>query len=153
MPEPPPPGTAANSNIPSDPLDRAYWEMYDREKSVTLSGKVTRVDWTMPNSYIYLLADGALWAVESSYIQFRQSSVSPAIHVDDRISITGYLPREEPWGELPAKIAPPLAAYLKTNHLVRAGSITTAFGQRLDMGRPPTDKEMAERLKCSPFAC
>ena len=152
-PEPIPPGTAGNVIIPSDPLDRAYWEMYDREKSITLNGKVTRVDWTMPNSYIYLVADGALWAIESSFIYFRQSSVTPAINVHDTITVTAYFPSEVPWGELPARIAPPIAAYLKTNHLVRAGEITTGFGQKLLLGRPPTEKEMAERLKCSPFGC
>jgi hypothetical protein len=152
-PAPTPPGTAANFDIQANPLDRAYWEMYDREKTVTLSGKVTRVDWTMPNSYVYLVAEGALWAVESAYIQFRQSNITPAIRVDDWITITGYFPKEEPWGELPAKLAPPIAAYLKTNHLIRAGSITTATGVKLNMGRPPTEQEMSERLKCSPFGC
>ena len=112
--------------------------MYDREKSVTLSGKVTRVDWTMPNSYIYLAADSALWAVESAYIQFRQSSITPAIRAGDLITITGYFPKEA-WGDFPARNSRALSAYLKTNHLVRAGSITTVFGLRMEMGRPPTD--------------
>ena len=48
---------------------------------------------------------------------------------------------------------PPLQPILKNNHLIRAGEITTAFGQKLAMGRPPSDAEMAERLKCSPFGC
>ena len=152
-PGPVPPGTSPSWNIPANPQDRAYWEMYDREKKVTLSGKVTRVDWSMPNSYIYLVAESALWAVESEYIQFLRASVMPAIHVGDQITITGYFPKEEPWGDFPSRISPRLTAYLKTNHLVRAGSITTTFGQRLEMGQPPTEREMADRLKCSPFGC
>jgi hypothetical protein len=91
--------------------------------------------------------------VESGYIQFRQASVTPAIHADEVITVTGYLPKEEPSVELPAKRMTGMATYLKTNHLVRAGEITTVYGQKLQMGRPPTDKEMAERLKCSPFGC
>jgi Family of unknown function (DUF6152) len=153
MPEPAPPGTVAPAAIQSDPLDRAYWEFYDREKSVSLTGKVTRVDWSNPNTYIYLTVDGALWVVESGFIQFRQSSVTPAVHVNETITVLGYFPRAEPGGELPARISPALATYLKTEHLVRAGEVTTAYGQKLVMGQPPTDAEMAQRLKCSPFGC
>ena len=60
---------------------------------MTLTGKVTRVDWTNPNSYIYVAANGGLWAVESGFIQFRQASVTPAIRVDETITVQGYLPR------------------------------------------------------------
>jgi hypothetical protein len=153
IPEGPAPGTAAPAAIPSDPLDRAYWELYDRARSVTLTGKVTRVDWLMPNSYIYLVADGALWAVESGFAQFRQANVMPAVHVDEIITVTGYLPKEDAPIELPAKRISAMSTYLKTNHFVRAGEITTVFGQKLHMGKPPSDKEMSERLKCSPFGC
>ena len=102
MPDPAPAGTATGSPIPSDPLDRAYWELYDRQRSITLTGKVTRVDWTNPNSYIYMSAASGLWAVESGFIQFRQASVTPAIRVDETITVMGYLPKEEPFGQLPA---------------------------------------------------
>jgi hypothetical protein len=153
QPELPPPGTAANFAIPSDPLDRAYWELYDRDKSVTLTGKVTRVEWSQPNSYIYLQANGANWVVESGYVQFRQASVTPPIRVDEVITITGYLPRADPATELPAKRMLGMATFLRTNHLVRAGEITTVFGQKLLMGRPPSEREMSERYKCSPFSC
>src|SRR5262245_9161914 len=43
MPESAPAGSVAGAPIPADPLDRAYWEMYDRERPITLTGKVTRV--------------------------------------------------------------------------------------------------------------
>jgi len=153
MPDPAPAGTATGSPIPSDPLDRAYWELYDRQRSITLTGKVTRVDWSNPNSYIYITAASGLWAVESGFIQFRQASVMPAVRVDETITVLGYLPKEEPFGLLPATRFASFTAYLKSNHLIRAGEITTAFGQKLAMGRPPSDAEMAERLKCSPFGC
>jgi len=153
QPDQPTPGTASNSAIPSDPLDRAYWELYDRDKSVTLTGKVTRVDWTQPNTYIYLQANGAVWAVESGYVQFRQASVTPSVRVDEVITVTGYLPKADTSVELPAKRVASMATYLRTNHLVRAGEITTVFGQKLLMGRPPSEKEMSDRLKCSPFGC
>lgn len=151
--EPAAPGTPSIALIPSDPLDRAYWELYDRDKPVTLTGKVTKVDWTNPNAYIYIAANGGLWAIESGFIQFRQASVTPAVRVDETITVQGYLPREQPGNELPAKKSPSIATYLKTNHLIRAGEITTVFGQKLMMGRPPSDKEMAERLRCSALGC
>ena len=153
MPDPTPAGTATVSPIPSDPLDRAYWELYDRQRSITLTGKVTRVDWSNPNSYIYLAAASGLWAVESGFIQFRQASVTPAVRVDETITVLGYLPKEEPFGLLPATRFASFTAFLRSNHLIRAGEITTAFGQKLAMGRPPSDAEIAERLKCSPFGC
>jgi len=148
-----PAGSVNPALIPSDPLDRGYWELYDSDKEVTLTGKVTRVDWANPNSYVYLMADGTEWAVESGFIQFRQSSVTPAIHVDDTITISGYLPKDQPISMLPARISPRVDSYLKKDHLIRAGEITTVFGQKLVMGQPPSQKEMAERLKCSALGC
>jgi len=153
QPDQPTPGTVANAGIPSDPLDRAFWELYDRDRSVTLTGKVTRVEWTQPNTYIYLQANGAVWAVESGFAQFRQASVTPSIRVDEVITVTGYLPKTDQAIELPAKRVPAMSTYLKTNHLVRAGEITTVFGQKLQMGRPPSEREMSDRLKCSPLGC
>jgi hypothetical protein len=153
MPESAPAGSVASTAIPADPLDRAYWEMYDRQRPITLTGKVTRVDWTMPNSYIFMAAGGGLWAVESGYIHFRQSSVTPAVRVDETITITGYFPREGSGGELPAWKSSAISTYLRTNHLVRAGEITTVYGQKLTLGRPPSDQEMAERLRCTAFGC
>jgi len=32
-------------------------------------------------------------------------------------------------------------------------ALTVQVGQKLAMGRPPSDAEIAERLKCSPFGC
>lgn len=152
-PEQSTPGTAPVFMIPSDPLDRAYWELYDRNRRVTLTGKVIRVDWSNPNSYIYLTAEAAVWVIESGFIQFRQSSVNPAIRVGETITVTGYLPKDEPDGELPARRSPVMAAYLRTDHLIRAGEIVTAFGQKLVMGQPPSEYELAQRLRCSAFGC
>lgn len=153
MPESAPAGTARPALIPSDPLDRGYWELYDADKQVTLSGKVTKVTWTNPNTYIFIEASGTEWAIESSFIQFRQSSVNPAVGVDHTITVFGYLPKDEPSSVLPAKISPSVSSYLKEKHLIRAGEITTVYGQKLAMGKPPSEKEMAERLKCSALGC
>ena len=153
MPEPLVPGSPSVALIPSDPLDRGYWELYDLEKPVTLTGKVTKVDWTNPNSYFYLAANGGLWVIESGFIQFRQANVTPAIRVDETITVRGYLPKEQPLSELPARRSPSIASFLKTDHLIRAGEITTVFGQKLIMGKPPSEKEMAERLRCSALGC
>jgi hypothetical protein len=100
-----------------------------------------------------MVTEGGLWAVEAAYIQFLKASVTPAIRVDQTVTVTGYLPKEKPITELPARASPGTAHYLKTNRLIRAGELTTAFGQKLLMGRPPTDAEIAERLKCSAFGC
>jgi hypothetical protein len=148
----PTPGTAARP-IPPTPLDSGYWELYDLKRSVTLRGRVTRVEWTNPNSYVFMIVDNELWAIEAGYNQFLQSSVTPAISVNQTIMVMGYLPLEKPVTELPAQQWPTLARYLKTSRLIRAGEITTAFGQKLVMGRPPTETEMAERLRCSAFGC
>src|SRR6185436_21014273 len=64
-PESAPPGTVYPAAIPSDEFDRAFWELYDRDKHITISGKVTRVNWTNPNSYIFVQASGVEWAVEA----------------------------------------------------------------------------------------
>lgn len=147
-------GSTTASEIPADPLERGYWELYDPVKSITVTGKVRRVDWSMPNSYIYLNATSGQWAIEASFIQFRQSSAQPAVRADETITVTGYLPKEVRPGELPAKTwGNSFNTYLRNNHFIRAGTITTSFGQKLSMGRPPTDAEIAERLKCSPFGC
>jgi hypothetical protein len=147
-----PAGNVTGSAIPADPLDRAYWEMYDRARSVTLTGRVTRVDWSNPNTYIYVSSRGATWALESNFTQFRQASVTPAVRVGDTVTVVAYLPRDEKNAELPARTSP-AASYLKNHRLGRAGEITTAYGQRLSMGIPPTDKERADRLRCTAFGC
>lgn len=153
-PQPAMPGTASGNPIPEDPGERGYWELYDPGRSITVTGKVRRVDWSMPNTYIYLTTTTGQWAIEASYIQFRQSSVNPAIHADQTITVMGYLPKEVRPGELPAKAwGGNFNSYLKNHHLIRAGLINTTFGQTLSMGRPPTEAEIAERLKCSPFGC
>jgi hypothetical protein len=153
LPEPARPGTLSGAITFSDPLERGTWEFYERDGAVTVTGKVTRVDWTNPNTYIYLSADGGLWAIESGFSQFLQSSVTPAVKEGQIITVLGYLPKEQNRAELPARRVPATASYLRTNHLIRAGEITTAFGQTLLMGRPPSEAELAERLRCTALGC
>src|SRR5687768_4118908 len=45
VPEPDraPAGSVTESVIPEDPVDQTFWPLYDRERPITLKGKVTRV--------------------------------------------------------------------------------------------------------------
>jgi hypothetical protein len=150
--EPPTPGTAEPFAI-ADPLGVAYWELYDRAKPVTITGKVTKVDWTNPNSYIYMEAIGGAWAVESSLIQFKQSNVTPAVRVGETITVSGYLPKDVPVCPIAPKIPRNVSSFLKDSHLIRAGEITTVFGQKLTLGKPPTAAETDERLRYFSLGC
>jgi hypothetical protein len=153
-PDPVPAGTVRPALIPADEFDRAYWELYDRDKHVAISGKVTKVNWTNPNTYIFVQAGGAEWAVEASFIQFRQSSVTPAVRVDQTISIAGYLAKEDPNPKWPVKSSPSVTSYRKEKRLIRASEITTEYGQKLRLGRPQSEEEEAEELlKCSRLGC
>ena len=152
MPDSAPAGTVTESLIPEDPVDQTYWPLYDRERPILLKGKVTRVDWTTPNSYIFMSTDTGPWVVESSFAQFRQARVSPAIRVDEVITVLGYLPRSS-INDIPIRRFASAASYLRANHLIRAGEITTVFGQKLTLGKPPTDAELAKRFTCPYFDC
>jgi hypothetical protein len=153
-PEPVPAGTLQPALIPSDEFDRAYWELYDRDKHVTISGKVTKVDWTNPNTYIFVQASGVEWAVEASYIQFRQANVTPAVRVNQTISIAGYLAKDDPNPKWPVRSSPSVSSYRKEKHLIRAAEITTEYGQKLRLGKPQSEEEeAAELLKCSRLGC
>jgi hypothetical protein len=153
-PEPVPAGTVRPALIPSDEFDRAYWELYDRDKHVTISGKVTRVNWTNPNAYIFVQTSGVEWAVEASYIQFRHANVTPAIRVNQTISIAGYLAKDDPNPKWPVRSSPSVSSYRKEKHLIRASEITTEYGQKLRLGKPQSEEEEAdELLKCSRLGC
>jgi hypothetical protein len=153
-PESTPAGTVYPAPIPSDEFDRAYWELYDRDKHVTIRGKVTKVNWTNPNAYIFVMANGTGWAVEASFVQFRQASVTPAVRADQTISVSGYLAKEDPKPKWPVKSATIVSSYQKSKHLIRASEITTEYGQKLKLGRPLTEsEERDELLKCSRLGC
>jgi hypothetical protein len=153
-PDPVPAGEAHPAVIPSDEFDRAYWELYDRDKRVTISGKVTRVSWTNPNSYIFIQAGAAEWAVEASFIQFRQASVTPAVRVDQKITVSGFLAKEETNPKWPVRSSATVASHKRAKRLMRASEITTEYGQTLRLGRPQTEEEQAAELeKCSKLGC
>jgi hypothetical protein len=151
-PDSAPPGSVTPPLIP-DMADRAFWTLYDRDRQITLSGKVQRVEWTSPNSYIFLQANGAEWAVEASFIHFRQASADPPLKPEQTITVSGYFPLDDPPEISPRRTGPSVTRYVREDHLIRAGEITTAFGQKLIMGRPPTEREIAEREKCRAFGC
>jgi hypothetical protein len=147
-PEPVTAGTIYPAAIPPDAADQGFWALYDRDKQVSISGKVTKVNWTEPNAYIFLQNSSGEWAVEASYIQFRQSSVTPAVRVNQTISVSGYLAKEEPSVKLGLS-SPFTVSYQKAKRLLRASEITTEYGQRLRMGRPLTEaEEKSDLLRC-----
>ena len=147
-PEPVTAGSVGPAAIPSDASDHAFWAQYDRDKHVTITGKVTRVSWTDPNSYIFVQTTSGDWAVEASFIQFRQSSVTPAVRVNQTITVTGYLPKDSPNAPL-SKSSSSVLSYQRAKHLIRAGEITTEYGQKLRMGRPLSEEEeKADLLNC-----
>lgn len=152
MPENAPPGSVTPPLIP-DMADRSFWTLYDRDRSITISGTVNKVEWTNPNSYIFLQANGQEWAVEASFIHFRQSSSDPPLKPGHTITVFGYFPKDDPPEISPRRTGPSVTRYVREDLLIRAGEITTAFGQKLIMGKPPTEKEEAEREKCRPFGC
>ncbi len=106
-------GSAA---IPSDPLDRAYWELYDR---ATIDhhhreGHESGLDQSQ-HLHLHCPPQAEPWAVESGFTQFRQANVTPAVRVDETITVMGYLPKEEPVGRTAGKEdSASFTAYLKT---------------------------------------
>jgi hypothetical protein len=99
-----------------------------------------------------MTVNGAPWAVEASFIQFRQISVSPAIHVGDTITVNGFLPREKPAEPLPAPFHAGAGSLLRAERFARAGQIVLS-GFILNMGIPPTDEEIARRSWCASVRC
>jgi len=142
-------GTASPAAIPPDASDQAFWAMYDRDKHVTITGKVTRVNWSNPNTYIFVQSSGGVeWAVEASFVQFRQSHITPAVRANQTITITGYLAKEDPGAKL-SKSSPSVLSYQKAKHLIRAAENTTEYGQTLKMGRPLSEEEeKSDLLHC-----
>jgi hypothetical protein len=134
--------------IALDPVESGYLELYDRKKPVKLTGEVTRVEWTSPNVYVFLNAGGTAWILESGFVQFRQTPVWPPIRPGDFITVSGYLPKEDPLDRLPAKQFPAAAPYLKADRLTRASEIVLPSRQTLFLGLPPTDEEIAKRSWC-----
>jgi hypothetical protein len=151
----PQPATTVPMRIPQDAVELAYLELYDRDKPVQITGKVTRVDWTSPNTYIFLMVGGIPWVVESSFIQFRQVAASPAIRVGDTIEVSGYLPQDNPRDQLPGRSHTAAGSYLRNNRLIRGSEITIYNGQKVALGEPPTREELERRARCkySPPGC
>jgi hypothetical protein len=170
-PDTPPAGELDAPKIPGDdPVEISYWDLYDANRSITLTGKVTRVTWVSPNVYIFMEANNVSWAVEASFAQFKQAAVTPAVRAGQTISVSGYLPKETspapgrsssrgasrtaPNPVLLQKIPSSAVSYANGKHLVRASEIKTEYGQKLKMGRPRTAEEEAElRRKCNNLGC
>ncbi len=74
---------------------------YDRDKPVTLAGKVTKVEWMNPHVYFYLdVADAggavAHWAIEGGAPTslYRAGWRKDSLKIGDAITVNGYLARD-----------------------------------------------------------
>ena len=74
---------------------------FDPEKPVTLSGPVTKIEWTNPHAYFYIDvegADGAVanWALElgspNTLIRYRWAR--DTLKIGDVVTVEGYLARD-----------------------------------------------------------
>jgi hypothetical protein len=78
----------------------SFAAQYDREKTVTLQGTVTRIEWTNPHIYFYLAvkdASGtAAWAIEGGAPTslYRAGWRRDSLKVGDTITVHGYLARD-----------------------------------------------------------
>jgi len=75
----------------------SFAAQYDAQKSVTLSGKVTKVEWANPHVYFYMdvVAEGGTvttWAVENGppTTLFRQGWRKDTLKSGDLISVQGF---------------------------------------------------------------
>jgi hypothetical protein len=75
---------------------------FDREKKVTLTGVVTKVEWTNPHTYFYMdVAEAggkvANWALETAgpNALFRQGWRRDSLKVGDHVTVTAYRARDD----------------------------------------------------------
>jgi hypothetical protein len=79
----------------------AFSAEFDRSRRVTLSGVVTRVEWTNPHTYFYVdVPDGDMtvnWAFETAgpNALFRQGWRRDSLKIGDRVTVTAYRARDE----------------------------------------------------------
>jgi len=78
---------------------------YDTNTQLTLTGAVTKIEWTNPHAFVYLdVRDGqgktTSWAVEtdSPNVLSRAGWTRATLHVDDVITVTGYPAKKQPSG-------------------------------------------------------
>jgi hypothetical protein len=80
----------------------SFAAQYDAEKIVTLTGKVTKVEWMNPHVYFYIdvtAADGGVtpWALEiggGPNSLLRQGWTRDSLKTDDVVNIEGWLARD-----------------------------------------------------------
>jgi hypothetical protein len=78
----------------------SFAAQYDREKTITLNGTVTRVEWMNPHVYFYLdVKDGAAlthWAIEGGAPTslYRAGWRKDSLKAGDVVTVHGYLARD-----------------------------------------------------------
>lgn len=86
---------------PSATAHHSFAAQYDRDKTITLNGTVTRVEWMNPHVYFYLDvkdAAGAIahWAVEGGAPTslYRAGWRKDSLKAGDVVTVHGYLARD-----------------------------------------------------------
>ena len=78
----------------------SFAAQYDRDKTITLNGTVTRVEWMNPHVYFYLdVKDGAAlthWAIEGGAPTslYRAGWRKDSLKAGDVVTVHGYLARD-----------------------------------------------------------
>jgi len=96
---------------------------FDRERKVTLTGVVTKVEWTNPHTYFYVdVPEGdkvVNWALETAgpNTLYRQGWRRDSLKVGDRVTVTAYRARDD-------------------SHVASAREVTVGNGKRVLTGSP-----------------
>ena len=81
------------------PAHHSFAAEYDRNKPVTLSGTVTKVEWMNPHAYFYIDVkdpNGAVtnWGLENGNALERRGWTRHAVKEGDQVTIDGYLAKD-----------------------------------------------------------
>src|SRR5580765_1524561 len=78
---------------------------YDTNTQLTLTGAVTKIEWTNPHAFVYIDVRGDAgnttnWAIEtdSPNVLSRAGWTRATLHVDDTITVTGYPAKKQAAG-------------------------------------------------------
>ena len=75
----------------------SFAAQYDAEKIVTLTGKVTKIEWMNPHVYFYIEVTAAAWSLEiggGPNSLLRQGWTRDSLKTDDVVNVEGWLARD-----------------------------------------------------------